>query len=422
MNPRSKKPKVREPNRQQLRLVSLDLEAAIAIDAPARAVWAFVERMDLSLFYEAIKSEEGERGRPATDPRILFALWVLAALDGVGSARELGRLCVTDLRYMWICGGAVPNYHTLSDFRSKSERELNAVLSETVALLLNEGLVEMKRVAQDGVRVRAWAGAGSFRQKKRLRQLRQMAREQVARLNEERDQDASASNRRAQVARERAAKDRLKRVERALAQMPEAETRKKSKNGKKKTEPRTSTSDPDSRVMKMADGGFRPAYNVQNATDTETKVIVGVEVTNAGTDMRQMEPMVEQLEHRYGQIPSEWLVDGGYVRLEAIERLSRRRCRVYAPTRKPRAAGRKPTSRRHDDSPEIADWRSRMESPEGRQIYKQRGAAAELVIAHQRIMGLRQLLVRGIDRVRSVALLHAIAHNFRRMVALGFAF
>lgn len=411
------KPKVKPVNRGQLRFISLDLEVAISENSPVRAVWAFAERVDLSLFYESIRSREGELGRPATDPKLLFALWVMATLDGVGSARELERLCGTDLRYMWLCGEERPNHHTLGDFRNRSGRALDAVLSETVALLMSEGLVEMNRVAQDGVRVRAWAGAGSFRQKRRLRQLLQMAKEQVELLNDERDDDPTASSRRSKYARERAAKDRLKRVERALAQMPEAEERKQSDNGKKKTEPRTSTTDPEARVMKMADGGFRPAYNIQHVTDTLTKIIVGVDVTNDGTDMQQMEPMVDQVDQTYGSLPGEWLADGGYMSLQAIDRLSKRNCRVFGPPRK-----RKSTGPKRYDLPGVREWRERMETPEAQAIYKERGATAELVIAHQRNKGLRQLMVCGLERVKAVALLHAIVHNFARMRALGFTF
>lgn len=412
-----RKPKVKPVIRGQMRFINLDLEVAVGEDSPVRAVWAFAEAVDLSVFYDSIRSQEGELGRPATDPKLLFALWVMATLDGVGSARELERLCQTDLRYMWLCGEERPNHHTLGDFRNRSGRALDAVLSQTVARLMDEDLVEMNRVAQDGVRVRAWAGAGSYRQKRRLRQLLQMANEQVKLLNEERDEDPNASSRRARSARERAAKDRLKRVERALAKMPEAEERKKSDNGKKKTEPRTSTTDPDATVMKMADGGYRPAYNVQNVTDTATKVIVAVEVTSDGTDMQQMEPMADLVDQMYGGLPEEWLADGGYLSLEVIDRLSRRNCKVFGPPRK-----RKSTGPKRGDPPGVRAWRERMETPEGQAIYKERAATAELVFAHQRNRGLRQFMVRGLDPVRAVALLHAIAHNFVRMRSLGFAF
>lgn len=413
--------KIFEADRRQVRLITLDLEAAIAENDQVRAVWAFAERVDLSEFYADIKSEVGERGRPAIDPKILFALWVQGTLDGIGSARELERRCGVDFRYQWICGGVTPNYHTMSDFRSGSAKEFEQILAETVARMLAEGLVELKRVAQDGVRVRASAGAGSFRRGKRLKEMRRIAREQVDKLKSELDDDPAASKRRDEAARERAARERLEKIERALEHLPEAEKRKKSNNGKKKTEARVSTTDPDASVMKMADGGFRPAFNVQFAGDTKSKVVLAVDVTNEGTDLRQMGPMISKVEQMYG-CPDQWLVDGGYVNLGVIDATAGRGCEIYAPPRAPRGEGHTPTEVRSTDSAAVAAWRRRMASEAGKEIYKQRGATAELVNAHVRRRGLQQFLVRGIERVLSVALLHAITHNFARWRALSPAF
>lgn len=421
MTDKERRAKVIEADRRQVRLITLDLEAAVAETDQVRAVWAFAERMDLSAFYADIKSEIGQPGRPAIDPKILFALWVQATLDGIGSARELERRCGVDFRYQWICGGVAPNYHTLSDFRSRSAKGFDQILTETVALMLTEGLVELKRVAQDGVRVRASAGEGSFRRGKRLREMRRIAHEQVEKLSAELDDDPAASKRRDEAARERAARERLERVERALEHLPEAEKRKKSNNGKKKTEARVSTTDPDAHVMKMADGGFRPAFNVQFATDTKSKVVLGVDVTNEGTDLRQMAPMITKIEQLFGT-PDQWLVDGGYVNLGVIDATAGRGCEIYAPPRAPRAKGHTPTEIRPTDSSAVAAWRTRMASDEGKQIYKQRGATAELVNAHVRRRGLQQFLVRGFKRVLSVVLLHAITHNFARWRALSAAF
>jgi len=413
--------KVLEADRRQVRLIPMDLETAVAEDDPVRAVWAFTERIDLSCFYRGINSIVGLPGRPAIDPKILFALWVQATLDGIGSAREIERRCSVDVRYQWICGGVVPNYHTLSDFRSDSAKAFDQILSDIVTVLLTEGLVEMKRVAQDGVRVRAHAGAGSFRRGKRLKEMRKLASEQVQKLREEIDQDPSTSKRREDAARKRAARERLDRIKRALEHLPKVQARKKSNNGKKKTEARVSTTDPEARVMKMADGGFRPAFNVQFATDTQSKVIVGVEVTNEGTDLRMLEPMVTKIEDQF-TCPQQWLVDGGYVNLGVIEQMANRGCTIYAPPRAPRAEGVEPTTVRPTDNEAVAAWRRRMASDEGKQIYKERGATAELVNAHARRRGLQQFLVRGLERVLSVALLHAITHNFARWRALAVAF
>jgi transposase len=141
----------------------MDLESLLAPDHQARTVWAFVEGLDLTPLYEKILSVKGHAGRSAIDPAILMALWLYATLDGVGSARGLERLCESHDAYRWICGGVSVNYHTLSDFRVGTGEYLDQQLTVCVASLMAEGLVELKRVAQDGIRVRASAGASSFR-------------------------------------------------------------------------------------------------------------------------------------------------------------------------------------------------------------------------------------------------------------------
>ncbi len=409
--------RVVEANRAQMRLVPLDLEAVLPEDHQARAVWAFVERVDMTEFYARIAAREGSAGRPAIDPRILLALWIEATLDGVGSARELERLCRYHLAYQWICGGVNVNYHTLSDFRSESADLLRGVLTETVAMLMSQGLVEMRRVAQDGMRVRSAAGAASFHTRPTLEKLMRVAREQVETLTRELDSDPGASKTREEAARKRAAEQRAERIERALEEMKEAEKRKRSKNGKKKTEARTSTTDPSARVMKMADGGFRPAYNVHLVTDTTTRVIVAVEVDNQGTDLHAMVPLAEQVNTQFGRDPKEWLADGGCASLENIDKMSERGCKVFAPLRT-RRSGRNEWEIRPTDSVAVQQWRQRMNTDDGKAIYKQRGGAAEWVNARCRAQGLMQFLVRGVNKALSVVLLHAITNNFSRQLAI----
>jgi hypothetical protein len=233
------------------------------------------------------------------------------------------------------------------------------------------------------------------------------------------DHDASASNRRQQAARERTAASREKRVREALEQLPEIEKRKKSRNGKKKTEARASTTDPDARVMKMADGGFRPAFNVHLGTDTGSQVVIAVEVTNEGTDCGMMVPLAEQVEQRYERTPEEWLADGGCVSLDNVEAMHAKGCAVYAPIRAPRSANRKPTDIRAADSAAVAEWRKRMKRKAARTIYKQRAATSECVNAQMRNRGMTHFLVRGLAKIRSVVLLCAITHNMTRTWALS---
>lgn len=401
-----------------MRLVPMDLESLLPADHQARAVWSFVERLDLGEFYERIQAREGQAGRPATDPQIFLALWIYATVDGVGSAREIERLCRYHLAYQWICGGVNVNHHSMSDFRNEAADLLNGLLTQSVTILVSEGLVELRRVAQDGMKVRACAGASSFRTRAGLNKLQKIAREQVETLAKEIEQDPGAAGKREDAAKKRAADDRAKRIDRALSAMGEAERRKRSNNGKKKKEARTSTTDPSARVMKMADGGFRPAYNVHLVSETVSKVIIAVKVDNVGTDTHAMVALAEQIEQRYQARPQEWLADGGCNSLDNVEKMAERGCKVFAPLRQ-RRSGRSPEQIRPTDSEGVKHWRQRMVTDEAKQIYKERGATAELVNAQCRAQGLLRFLVRGVEKVRAVVLLHAIANNMRRGWALA---
>ena len=359
----------------------------------------------------------GGGGGDAIDPKILLALWLYATLDGVGSAREVDRLCKDHVAYRWICGGVSVNYHTLSDFRTEHVEVLDELLTQSAATLMHQGLVTLKRVAQDGMRVRANAGASSFRRRKTLETCQAEAREQVDSLRAELDADPSAESRRRAAAPRRAAPERSERIQQALAELPDVEAKKKPAD---KGQARVSTTDPEARVMKMADGGFRPAHNVQFATDTESQVITGVEVVNTGSDQGQMSPMVEQHQKRYGRAPDEMLVDGGYAKHDDIEKVSspENGTTVYAPVQKPKNADRDPHDPRPGDSETIAEWRQRMGTEEAKEIYKERASTAECVNAIARNRGLRQFLVRGLEKVRAVALWYALAHNLMRAVTL----
>lgn len=416
--------------RNQIELRPIDLEATVGPDHPVRNVWAFVERLDLSALYREIGSVEGRAGRAAIDPKILMALWLYATVDGVGSAREIERLTQAHDAYRWICGGVNVNHHTVSDFRYARTELLDEVLTDSVAVLVDKGLVKLQRVAQDGMRVRASAGAASFRRRSTLERCLEQAQAQVDALKRELEADPDANTRRCRAARERAAEERQKRVAQALAELAEIEEHKKKKSAPKKeneteeqyakrTEPRASSTDPEARVMKMADGGFRPAYNIQFATATDSQIIVGVEVSNIGSDLGELPPMLDQVEQRYEQRPAEWLVDGGYARHDDIEEADTHGTTVYAPVPKPKEPSRNPYEPLVDDSMAIAQWRERMGRDQAKEIYKQRAATAECVNAIARGRGLMQFVVRGLNKVKAVALWYALAHNLMRAVALA---
>jgi transposase len=445
-------PRVQSAVRNQVELRACDLDSSLPADHQARAVWAFVQALDLQALYGQIQAVEGGVGRAPIDPAILMSLWLYATLDGVGSARELDRLCDSDDAYRWLCGGVGVNHHTLGDFRVEHPQWLDGQLTRSVAGLLSQGLVSMNRVAHDGMRVRAHAGAASFRRRETLEQLVQDAQAQVQALKLEVADDPGAGTRRVRAARQRAAIEREQRIAHALEAMNEIDKnlsgkRKKAradagrgepashdqpageqaaqeqpKDAKKPKEPRVSTTDHEARVMKMADGGFRPAFNAQLAVDTATMIITGVDLINSGSDMNQMLPMHEQHQDRYAGVPDEWLADGGFAKHGHIEQLEARATKVFAPVVAPKDKQRDRYAPLPGDSQALSQWRERMGTDAAKQIYKERAASIECTNAHLRNRGLQRFNVRGLIKARAVLLWHALAHNLKRMMALNFAF
>lgn len=404
-------PRYQRPERFQMRIDDRSLDQTLTPDHVARVLWAFVEGLDLSELHDTVKAVEGRPGTPPIDPRILLALWMLATLDGIASARELDRLCTEHAAYLWICGDVSVNYHTLSDFRSDNDALFDRLLTHSVAALLHEGLVDLAEVAQDGMKVRASAGAGSFRRKATLQECLTEAQQRVAQLKDATDGGTSIAQ---QKARTRAAEERLARVGRALEaqrQLTEQQTQTAAKSGRVPREPRASTTDPEARRMSMADGGTRPAYNVQLATTTSGGVIVGVNVVNAGTDHGQMGPMVAQIESRFGVRPSRVVADGGFVQVADIEGLHGRAVSVYAPVKVPTKAGTDPHVPKKGDGVGVSAWRVRMGTAEGESVYGHRAQTAEWVNARFRNWGLRQFVVRGLAKVNAVCRLFGLVHN-----------
>ena len=394
------------------------LDAMLADDHQARVVWEYVEGLDLACLYDSIRAVEGRAGRDPIDPRILMALWLYATLDGVGAARELDRLCKDHVAYQWICGGVSVNYHSLSDFRTANVELLDRLLTKSVAGLMVEGLVKMNRVALDGMRVRASAGSSSFRRGETLERLEEEARRQVEALGKELRDDPAGATKRRRAARQRALTERQERLARARRECAKVEQLKPSD---KKDKARASTTDPDVRFMKTSDGGMRPAVNVQLATDTESRMITGVDVSNNGGDKGQMAPMIDQHKDRYGRPPGEILVDGGFASREDIDTASVAEAptTVYAPLQRSRKeAGKDCSQRQPRDTEAVVQWRQRMSTPEGHEIYKQRASTAEWTNAMARNRGMRQFLVRGLRKIKAVVLWFALAHNLVQAAAL----
>ena len=309
---------IRWVNREQMSWRAVDVEQLIEQDHQARAIWAMVGRLDLIRFYEAIASSAEEGGRPAIDPQLLISLWVYAYSRGIGAAREVARRCQYDPAFQWLTGLEEVNYHTLADFRVEKAGELDELFSELLGVLSAKGLITLEEVMQDGTKIKAGASSGSFHREKTLREHLDRARRQVQAL---RDPLAEpAANRHQKAARERAAQEKQERLEEALQELEKL--REVKKTAEEKREARASTSDPQARVMKQADGGFAPSYNAQISTDARHGFIVEAEVTQAGNDYHQLLPAAERIEGRWGRKPQRMVADAGYTSGENIQGLA----------------------------------------------------------------------------------------------------
>jgi transposase len=421
--------RLRQPDRSQVEMIVQSPDDLIPQDHEARIIWRVCESQDLSEFSEPIKAREGVSGRDSTTPVLLVSLWLYAAVRGIGSARELARRCKESAPFKWLCGGVSLNHHTLSDFRVGHGPALDALFTRILAMLVEKKLVKVYRISQDGTRVRACAGASSFRREERLQKLLDEAKQHVEDLKSlladpEKSAGVSAKQK---AARTRAARQRQQRVEQAIHRLPELKkkqeklAKKKSQKEKQKLkEPRASTTDAEATVMKMANGGFNPAVNVQFATDTESRAIVGVDVSGEGNDHHLAEPMREQVEQRTGQKVHEHLIDGGYLVLEEIEDAAEAGVTVYAPPKPPRnkEQGGSEFQPKAHESQTLGEWRQRMGSEQGKEIYKERASTSETVNGDLRThRGMGRMLVRGLKKAKCVALWCALAYNVMHFAA-----
>ena len=305
-------PRLRVVNRCQMVLRPTDVEELIEAHHPARAIWEIVGQQNLDGFYGAIEAVEGVAGRSAWDPRLLISLWIYAYTTGVSSAREISRLCRYHPAYQWLTGLEEINHHTLSDFRVAHQQALNELFVQILGVLSYEGLITLERVMHDGTKVKAYAADKSFRREGTLQKHLEAARQQVEEMGDPRSEELSE---RVAKARERASREKQERLEAALEELQRLQVEARSKKEKPL---RVSMTDPEARIMKQADGGFAPNYNVQVSSDAKADMIVGIGVSQAANDTAELVPAVKRMEANMGESPQQVVVDGGFMNQGAI--------------------------------------------------------------------------------------------------------
>lgn len=418
--------RVKTPQRAQVSMHFFSLDQMIREDHLARTVVKYVDSLDLTDLYDEIKSTRGNAGRDAIDPRMLFALWLFATLEGENSGRRIARLCERDFAYLWICGGVSINYHTICSFRTDHGDLLEQILTDSIAVLQYHDLIQLETIAQDGMRVRASAGSGSFRTQGTLEKNRQTAEDYLKQLNDQQQNDEQNDDdpptRGQTAARQRAASEKHQRIEHACLEMEQMQQRYAQRNknvGAKdqRSEPRASSTDPEARRMKMGDNGFRPALNVQFASDAEALVIVSVDVSNEGSDAGLLQPMYDTVCDSFDIVPEKYLADGGFSKKAGVTHLECHGTMFYGPLHKEKsqlAEGKDPYEARKGENKQYTQFRQRMGTDEAKTIYRRRAAAAEFPNAVCRNQGLHQFSVCGLIKTKSQTLWHALAYNFRR--------
>jgi transposase len=404
------KPRIAEPVRTQSLFRFEVPEDAIPETHPARVFWNVTATLDLSRFLVGVKAVEGSVGRKTLSPHMKLTLWLYAISQGIGSARAIARRVVEDVAYRWIVGGLTIKHDALNNFRNDHGDALDQLMTDILGSLMHKGVLSLDLVAQDGMRVRASATAPSFRTYGSLLECRdQAALHLKATLAQAADPDRSRSE---QAAREAGARDFQRRVEEAIATVNELREKHPDRVA------RASTTDSEARVMKMADGGFRPAYNVQMTTAGSPlggpRTVVAVRVTNVGSDMGSVSPMLDEIERRTGELPRTLLADANHAKHECIRDATNRGVEVLiaVPERS------KTNGPNAEKDPAIVAWRDRMETDGAKKLYRARAGLCELSNAHLRTHhGVGQFLVRGLAKVTNVVLFGVIAANLLQHAA-----
>jgi transposase len=477
-------PKLRTVDRAQMMMAHISVEELIPADHKARAIWELAGRLQLDRFEESVKTQAGNAGRPAWDPRLLVSVWVYAYSEGIGSAREIERWLEYEPGFQWLCGLSSINHHTLSDFRVKQKKALDELFAQMLALLEREELLSLERVMHDGTKVRAQAGMDSFRREKTVQEHLDRARKVVADMGDPRqDRD------RREAAQDRAARERAERLERVVEELEKIRA---TKEPAEREAARVSLTEPEARFMKHGDHALAPGYNLQISTDAKQKAIVGIHLTQCSSDAQSLPAAVEQIEKNLGRKPEQMVVDGGYTNRGSMEAMAEQqidwigsmadpaersaaamkasgidpafapqffvwdqasntlRCPAekrldykgqsrkngnlyrqyqalasdcaacaFRPQCCPNSSNGRIVSRLEMENEVVAAMRRKMETPEAKQAYRQRGEVAEFPNAWIKDkIGLRKFHVRGLAKAGMEAVWACLTYNVQLWIRL----
>lgn len=325
------KPRLEKPVREQVEMQMRSLDDLIPDDHPVRVIWQFVEKLDFDIFHADIKSIEGDVGRTAKDRRILFALWLFAYTEGIGSARRIAKLTKRDDVYRWIVGGVNVNYHTIADFRSENEEKLDELFIQCLAVIMKDLNIEVKRIGNDGTKIRAKAKRDTFHKEENIQSHLDAAKEHLEEVKKQNEENLDLDKRIA-AARLRAAREKVEKCEKALETLKEIQ---KDKRPSEKEKVKVSITEPESKVMKFGgSSAYHPAYNIQCAEDLDTNIIVAIEPTQDHNDSNGLLNVMPKVEENLGQLPPEAATDKGYANYNQLDYMDKLGVDFYTPEAK----------------------------------------------------------------------------------------
>lgn len=412
------KKKLRIAERQQITMEFSCLDELIDEDHRVRSIWKYVELANLEKALERVQTYQDASGRSAIDPKILLALWLYATIEGYGSAYNLEKLCQENIAYKWICGGVSIGRKTLSNFRIKSGDILESILINGVTALIKANVVDLEEISQDGLKVKACASEKSYRNKKSIAQVREIVQEHITRLKNELETNPSGAVEHRKKMKLRRLQEKQKRLEEAYKEVEscaekkdaaQKRDRKKKLTDHEKAKIKVSTTDPQARLMKMPQGGYKLAMNCEFAMDTKSGFIVGTRATNQENDSGQVGIMFDYLRNSYGITPKRYLADAGFRNNKDTQRLYENGCEVFMPIP---IKEQKVTNK---NSEGVVKWKERMQTQSAKETYSRRASTIEWFNAGARQRGLQSFSVRGLEKGQVTCNLQALAHNIQRM-------
>lgn len=421
--------KINRPKRDQIEFKIGSLDDALESDHQARTVWNFIELLDFSRLYERYHSLNNGLGRGFVDPKILTALWIYAICDGVISARKIAKYCDENKAYIWICGGISVGHHLLSKFRSNFSDLFDEFVVQSISHLYDKGLITIKEVAQDGTKL--LASARTMHRKKTLVSKAIGIRKYIKQLEEELQNGDFEKKEKKKKERELAEnlrkKERLIQAAKELQKHKETLNKNRAKNrnrrlsNKDASNLRASPTDPECRKMKMADKSYKPAYNVQIATDVETELVLKTHICQNSHDGGELAPMYSRLRGAYGVGINSYLADSAFRNKDDFVAMFESGCSVYCPTQKKKTQALRKRVLSGDcgkDTEADIDWVLRMEEEEANELYNRRIRVSETINAFFKNHGIHQLFVRGVKKVKGFIDLACLSYNVMTMKRL----